>query len=112
MHVPEDPRFRNFRPIKASSRFYPSFRGSSGQAWNLLGTALNPSTWLKWLNAPLDPKSQELFAKAANPETAQRWLEALGDPKNTPWLSPPRYGAQATRLPGTAKQSVPARLSL
>jgi hypothetical protein len=85
-----------------------------GQAWNLLGAALNPSTWLKWLNAPVDPKTRELFARAANPETAQRWLEALGDPKNTPWLTAPspRYGGQTTQLPGTVKQSAPARLSL
>jgi hypothetical protein len=71
------------------------------------GVAINPDTWLKWLNAPADPKTQTFLAKAANPETLQRWLEALGDPKNVPWFFAPTtsYGAQPTGLSSPAAKS-------
>lgn len=54
------------------------------RVWKLAWNGLQPETWMAWLAAPGDTRTQAFFTRLTDPATAQGLLAALQNPDNYP----------------------------
>ena len=67
------------------------------RSWNVAMNMMNPALWTKWMAAPFDQQNYAPLAKAGDPNNLAGWSQVLNDAKTYPGFS--AFVPQATGQP-------------